>query len=132
VLYFADGAEDGDTRIWLIAHGVMTLTNLIETAWGVTELDSADPAVLGWFLRTARELTQSATNIAAILGHGVALAPELAYIPAIAPGEPPAAPVPGIPMLPQGLDAAGDAAGMLAVASAETATSRVFLPAVQK
>lgn len=104
VLYFADGAEDGDTRIWLIAHGVMTPTNLVESAWGATELDSADPAVLGWFLRTAREQTQAATNIAAILGHGVALAPELAYLPATAPGEPPAAPVPGIPALPQGLD----------------------------
>jgi hypothetical protein len=104
VLYFADGAEDGDTRIWLIAHGVMTPTDLVASAWGATELDSADPTVLGWFLRTAREQTQAATNIAAILGHGVALAPELAYIPATAPGEPPAAPVPGIPALPQGLD----------------------------
>ncbi|MBP8294099.1 MAG: fibronectin type III domain-containing protein, partial [Caldilineaceae bacterium] len=42
LLYFADGAADGDSRIWLIAHGVMTPTNLVEAAWGVTELDSAD------------------------------------------------------------------------------------------
>lgn len=104
VLYFADGVEAGDTRIWEMARGVVTLTNAIQGSWGVDELDSADPAVLGWFLRNARQRTNAATNIAAILGHGVGLAPELAYIPATAPGEPPAAPEPGLPALPQGLD----------------------------
>ncbi len=104
VLYFTDGAAAGDTQIAAIAHGVITPTDLVAAAWGATELDSADPAVLGWFLRTAREQTQADLNIAAILGHGVALAPELAHIPATAPGDPPAAPEPGLPALPQGLD----------------------------
>ena len=104
VLFFADGAEDGDTEIWEMARGVITPTHIIPTVWGTSELDSADPAVLGWFLRTARTRVNAALNIASILGHGVALAPELAYIPATAPGEPPAEPVPGIPALPQGLD----------------------------
>ena len=104
VVYFADGAETGDTRIWEMARGIMTATNAISSTWGTDELDSADPAVLGWFLRAVRQRYNADTNIASILGHGVALAPELAYIPASGDGGPPSAPVPGIPALPQGLD----------------------------
>lgn len=106
VVYLADGSANGDTRIWTIAQGQVLLTDLVQSWWGVDELNTADPAVLARFLTQARAtFGQDATHtIVSIVGHGVALAPELAWTPPTAPGEPPATPQPGIPALPRGVD----------------------------
>ena len=106
VIYLADGGEDGDTHIWRIAQGQETLTDLVSTWWGGDELNTADPAVLAHFLTQARTtFGQDATRtVVSLVGHGVALAPELTWTPPTEPGEQPAAPQPGIPALPRGLD----------------------------
>lgn len=106
VLYLADGSADGDTRIWRLEGGQATLTDLVQTWWGADELNTADPAVLAHFLTQARATfgQDAARTIVSLVGHGVALAPELAWTPPTAPGEPPATPQPGIPALPRGVD----------------------------
>lgn len=106
VIYLADGSADGDTRIWTLEHGQATLTDLVQTWWGVDELNTADSAVLTHFLTQARMTFEqdAARTVVSIVGHGVALAPELAWTPPTAPGEPPAPPQPGIPALPRGVD----------------------------
>ncbi|MCB0113257.1 MAG: hypothetical protein KDD84_04195, partial [Caldilineaceae bacterium] len=45
--------------------------------WGVDEVDTADPAVLAWFLSSARTLYPSARTFVSIIGHGVGPAPEI-------------------------------------------------------
>ncbi|MBW7885732.1 MAG: fibronectin type III domain-containing protein [Caldilineaceae bacterium] len=106
VVYLADGDQVGDTRIWLVEDGKAQLTEKVTAWWGETELDTADPAVLARFLRTARTTfgADLAQTVVSIIGHGVALAPELAWIPATEPGEPVPPAQPGIPALPRGLD----------------------------
>lgn len=105
VFFFADGDQDGDTMLYLASGGVLTPTNAVAERWGSSELDSADPAVLTWFLQYARQGRSDAKTVVALMGHGVPLAPELAWIPPSSPGDPTPAPAPGIPPLkPQGLD----------------------------
>jgi len=106
VIYLADGSEDGDTRIWILERGQATLTDLVQSWWGSDELNTADPEVLAHFLTQARTTfgQDAARTVVSLVGHGVALAPELAWTPPTAPGEPPAAPQPGVPALPRGVD----------------------------
>jgi hypothetical protein len=106
VIYLADGSENGDTHIWNIAQGHAILTDLVQTWWGADELNTADPAVLARFLTQARTTfgQDAARTVVSLVGHGVALAPELAWTPPTAPGEPPATPQPGVPALPRGVD----------------------------
>lgn len=106
VVYLADGSADGDTHIWTLEHGQATLTDLVLTWWGVDELNTADPEVLAHFLTQARATfgQDAARTVVSLVGHGVALAPELAWTPPTEPGEPPATPQPGIPALPRGVD----------------------------
>ncbi len=74
-----DARQDGDTQLLEIANGEVTFTDVIMQEWGVNELDTADPEVLAWFLQYARSEFPSDRSIAAIIGHGVALAPEVAW-----------------------------------------------------
>lgn len=106
VIYLADGSEDGDTRIWMLERGQATLTDLVQSWWGIDELNTADPEVLAHFLTQARTTfgQDAARTVVSLVGHGVALAPELAWTPPTAPDEPPAAPQPGTPALPRGVD----------------------------
>jgi len=105
ILLLADGDVQNDTTVWEAAGGVITATAAVVDAWGASELDTGDPAVLTWFLQFARSHYQAEQSIVSLMGHGVALAPELAWVPPSEPGEPVQAPRPGIPPLkPQGLD----------------------------
>ena len=104
VVFLADGDRDGDTVLWEIAGGTVTATNVVSAVWGTRELDTGDPAVLAWFLDYARTHYPADKTVVSLMGHGVALAPELAWIPPTAPGEPALPAQPGIPALPQGHD----------------------------
>lgn len=77
VVMLVDAREDGDTSLLEIAQGEVTYTDVVMQEWGVNELDTADPAVLAWFLNYARDTFPSERNVAAIIGHGIALAPEV-------------------------------------------------------
>lgn len=113
VIFFSDGNRMNDTLVRRIADGVVTTTTAVQARWGRQELNSADPEVLAWFLRYARDTLPTAERTyVALMGHGVALTPELAFgartnttpQPAIA-----AAPASAtLPPLPKGLDATPD------------------------
>jgi hypothetical protein len=74
-----DGNQNGDTRLLEISGGEVFTTTVVFDEFGVDELDSSDPEVLAWFLQHARDKFPSERNVAAIIGHGVALAPEIAW-----------------------------------------------------
>ncbi len=79
VLLLADGLGADNTQLSLIKGGVITPTAVVADEWGTQELDTADPAVLTWFLRYARATDPTADMIVSLLGHGLALAPELDF-----------------------------------------------------
>jgi hypothetical protein len=104
VLLLADGAGADDTRVVEIADDRVAPTDLVFEQWGVRELDTADPTVLAWFLSTTRTLYPAERTIVTLMGHGMALTPEVAWVPDAPAGQPPATPQPGIPPLPRGHD----------------------------
>lgn len=77
VVLLIDGAKAGDTRVLTLADGKITTTDAVVQQWGVTELDTADPAVLAWFLTYARTRFPATRTVAALLGHGIPPAPEV-------------------------------------------------------
>ena len=79
VVLFVDGRQEGDTQVLEIAEGVVKFTDVVIDQWGNNELDSADPEVLAWFLQYARGKFPAERSVAAIIGHGVALAPEVEW-----------------------------------------------------
>ena len=81
VVLLVDGRQDDDTRLLEMAGGQITTTTAVEQAWGVSELDTGDPAVLTWFLQYARTNYPAPRTIVTLMGHGVALAPEIAWPP---------------------------------------------------
>lgn len=102
IVFLGDRIGDHNTRLFTVANGVVTLTDVVETVWGVDELDTTDPAVLSWFLRYARSQYPADRTLVSLMGHGVGMAPEFSWLVSDAPGEPPQ-PQPGIPALPQGI-----------------------------
>lgn len=87
VVLLVDGRQDGDTRLIELADGQLVMTDIVQQQWGVSELDTADPAVLTWFLRYARTTYPATVNIVSLLGHGLALAPEVTWPPSVAAAE---------------------------------------------
>jgi hypothetical protein len=81
VVMLVDGRQDGDTRVLEMASGVLTVTDAVVDHWGVSELDTADPAVLTWFLQDARTRYPSQRAIVALMGHGVAPVPAFTFAP---------------------------------------------------
>ena len=79
VVLLVDGAKAGDTRVLTLADGKITTTDAVFQQWGVTELDTADPAVLTWFLTYARNRFPATRTVAALLGHGIPPAPEVSW-----------------------------------------------------
>lgn len=79
VALLTDEFGEGNTRFAEIANGVVTFTNDISDTWGTTELDTADPAVLAWFLNHAQNKFPSSRTIVSIVGHGLALTPEIIW-----------------------------------------------------
>jgi hypothetical protein len=108
VVFFSDGTGADDTQVERIADGAVTPTGAVVERWGRAELNSADPEVLAWFLRYARTVAPAERTIVSLMGHGVALAPELSFADSAAPATRAAAsarPPATLPPLPKGLDA---------------------------
>ena len=101
VVLLVDGRQDGDTRLLEIANGAITVTAAVAERWGSNELDTADPKVLAWFLQYARTNFPAARTMATLIGHGIALTPEVAWAPAAAAADNASAPRGDIPPLPQ-------------------------------
>jgi hypothetical protein len=79
VVLLVDGAKDGDTKVMEMQGGQISATNAVKERWGVTELDTANPEVLAWFLQYARTRHPSTRTVAALLGHGIPPAPEVSW-----------------------------------------------------
>lgn len=79
VLLLVDGLGEENTELLLIKDGTITETTVVEDVWGVQELDTADPATLSWFLTYARKTYPASKVVVSLLGHGLALAPELDF-----------------------------------------------------
>ncbi|MEZ4870508.1 MAG: clostripain-related cysteine peptidase [Caldilineaceae bacterium] len=77
VVLLVDGRKDGDTTLLTIADGIVSTTDVIETQWGMKELDTADPKVLTWFLQYARAHYPATSTVVTLMGHGIALSPEI-------------------------------------------------------
>ena len=103
-IVLSDQRRANDTRVTLIENGTLTQLDIVSQVWGTEELDMADPDVLSWFLRYARETVQSDRTIVSLIGHGVGPTPDLAWVPPAQPDEPLPPPVDGIPPLPRGLE----------------------------
>ncbi len=104
VALLVDGSGAGDTRLLEIRSGAASKTSAVFDEWGVNELDTADPAVMAWFLRYARESYPAQRELVALMGHGIALAPEIEW-PAVgaASASPHSLPAGDIPPLPRGM-----------------------------
>jgi len=79
VVLLVDGRKAGDTQVMELANGQITDTDAVQQQWGRTELDTADPAVLAWFLQYARSRFPATRTVAALLGHGIPPAPEVGW-----------------------------------------------------
>ncbi|MCB0062842.1 MAG: fibronectin type III domain-containing protein [Caldilineaceae bacterium] len=79
VLLLVDGLGENNTRLLHIEDGVIAETTVVEDVWGVQELDTADPATLSWFLTYARATVPASKMIVSLMGHGLALAPEIEF-----------------------------------------------------
>lgn len=97
----ADRLGEDNTELMIIRDGIITATDAVEREWGRRELDMADPAVLTWFLRYARQQVPADRTMVSLIGHGVGPAPNIAWVPSVPPGEPDPPPQDGIPPLPQ-------------------------------
>ncbi|MEZ4679096.1 MAG: clostripain-related cysteine peptidase [Caldilineaceae bacterium] len=79
VLLLVDGSEDGDTQLLYMKDGTITVTSAVQDEWGETELDTSDPATLIWFLQYVRSHYLSTKMVVSLMGHGVALVPEVKW-----------------------------------------------------
>ncbi|MBC8076194.1 MAG: fibronectin type III domain-containing protein, partial [Chloroflexales bacterium] len=79
VVMLSDRNGADDTEVVTIAGGQVTPTEAVFARWGTRELDTADVDVLAWFLRYARESFPAEREIVSIIGHGIALVPEVAW-----------------------------------------------------
>ncbi len=79
VLLLVDGSGADDSQLLQIQDGVITVTSAVQDEWGSNELDTSDPAVLTWFLQYVRLHYPATKTIVSLMGHGVALAPEVAW-----------------------------------------------------
>lgn len=79
VLLLVDGLGTDNTELLYIRDGEVKPTDVVETVWRTKELDTADPEVLSWFLRYARSTVPASKVVVSLMGHGLALAPELDF-----------------------------------------------------
>lgn len=79
VVFLSDGNGSGDTQLVTIANGAIQMTNTVAEQWGHTELNTADPDVLSWFLRYARANYPATREIVSLMGHGLAMAPDVEW-----------------------------------------------------
>ncbi len=72
-----DRRGEGNSDIVVVEGGQVQRTDAVSDRWGVAEVDTADPAVLAWFLTYARTNYAATRTFAFIVGHGVGPAPEI-------------------------------------------------------
>lgn len=84
IVLFVDGTGVNDTKVLTIANGQMQETSVVEQYWGKSELNTADPDVLTWFLTYARETFPADRAMVSLMGHGIAMAPQVDW-PTLAP-----------------------------------------------
>lgn len=77
VLLLVDGSEKEDTQLLQLQGGEIKVTTAVKDAWGKAELDTSDPAILTWFLQYVRQRYPATKEIVTLMGHGIALAPEV-------------------------------------------------------
>lgn len=77
VLFLVDGDMENDSQLLHIQEGVVTVTTAVQDEWGTAELDTSDPLVLSWFLKYVRQHYPATKTIVSLMGHGLALAPEI-------------------------------------------------------
>lgn len=105
VVLLVDGRKDGDTQVLEMAGGQIRKTDAVQQRWGIPELNTADPAVLQWFLQYARNRFPATRTVAALLGHGLAQAPEVNWPSTVMAAAAQAPSSDQIPPLPQEHDA---------------------------
>jgi hypothetical protein len=105
VVMLSDQENDGDTRLLTISGGQIQQTDVVRDQWGTDELDTADPVVLAWFVQYARSTYPAEREIISLMGHGVALAPEISAFTSSSADISLAATPAGLPPLPKGMDA---------------------------
>lgn len=105
VVALTDRLGDENTEVWQIHNGRMDADDELLARLGVTELDTADPAQLAAFIAYARDRFPADKTVLSLLGHGVGLAPDLAWLPPPDANDPSPSPRRGIPPLPRGKDA---------------------------
>ena len=79
VVMLSDRRGNHDTRVSVMAGGLVTVTSAVTDTWGVDELDTSDPQVLAWFLSWARQNYPGDREMVSLMGHGVGLAPEVIW-----------------------------------------------------
>ncbi len=77
VLLLVDGSGADDSKVLHIQDGVITVTSAVQDEWGSSELDTSDPATLTWFLHYVRQNYPATKTIVSLMGHGLAMAPEV-------------------------------------------------------
>ncbi|NJN14894.1 MAG: hypothetical protein HC822_00555 [Oscillochloris sp.] len=104
VVALMDGANTNDSRLLAIDQGVVVNLDALATQFGKNEVNSAAEEVLTWFITYARSTYPADREYLSIMGHGLALAPELAW-----PEQNSALAEAGLssqlPALPKGMDA---------------------------
>ena len=100
IALLVDGRLANDTRLLSIANGTITVTTAVFDQWGTHELDTADPDILAWFLTHARTNYPADIEIVSLLGHGVALVPEIEWSSTSQSrsSSPPSNPIPILPL----------------------------------
>lgn len=103
-IMLVDARGDHNTVVLDIANGEINHTNAVVEAWGKDELDTTDPAVLTWFLQTARTRYTAARTVVSLIGHGSGMTPEVEGEP-VGNERPGAVDTKGIPALPKTIPA---------------------------
>lgn len=115
-----DRRGEDNSNVVVVENGTVQRTNAVVDRWGISEVDTADPEVLAWFLSTARTLFPATREFVSIIGHGVGPAPEIeaATDPALNLGA--AGTDAKAPPLPQGQDfTPGDVTSLTYMSTAE-------------
>ncbi|MBV7334619.1 fibronectin type III domain-containing protein [Chloroflexi bacterium TSY] len=79
VVMLADAWGDNNTQVVTIEKGSVQSPDMSKEPWWANELDTADPEVLAAFLNFARSNYRADRTVVSLIGHGLALAPDLEW-----------------------------------------------------
>jgi len=105
VVLLADRLGDHNTDLYEISDGKIQERNqVIQNQLGTDELDTNDPEVMAWFLNYARNQHPATRTIVIAGGHGVGMAPEVAWLPTTGDDASASVDLSKIPALPRGIE----------------------------